>query len=51
MAVEPPRRISETPIIRREEQPTNEQRKKPPKPRKEDERPGRDKTGHVDIKI
>jgi len=50
MPVEPPGKISGTPIIRREESATQQQRKKQP-PKKKEEKPVPEKPGKVDIKI
>jgi hypothetical protein len=50
MPVEPPRKISETQTIRREEGPTLEQRKKQ-NPKKKDQNKEPIKSGKVDIKI
>jgi hypothetical protein len=49
MPVEPPGRISETPIVKRGEHATSQQKKK--QPRKEEPKPRPEKTGKIDIKI
>lgn len=50
MPVEPPRKISESQIIRREEGAFPQPRKKPAPPKKEQKKEP-DKTGKVDIKV
>ena len=52
MPIEPPRKVSETPSIRREEDARNQQRKKkPPVKKKEEEHQESIRPGKVDIKI
>ena len=50
MPVDPPKKISETQIIRREEGTGFQQRKKPKQPKKEEKKEP-EKTGKVDIKV
>jgi hypothetical protein len=49
MPIEPPRKITETQIIQREENATFQQRKK--KMKKEERKKEPEKTGKVDIKV
>ncbi len=51
MPIEPPRKINETQIIRREEGTTMQQRKKKGETKKTAEKKETEKTGKVDIKI
>ncbi len=51
MPVDPSRKISETQIIRREEQTNLKQKKKPAQQKKDQGRKEKEKTGIVDIKV
>jgi len=51
MPVDPPRKITETHIIRREENTNMQQRKKPSPQKKDPLRKDQEKTGLVDIKV
>ena len=50
MPIEPPRKVTQTPIVRREEGTRDQQRKKKQPLKKEDET-GAPKPGKVDIKV
>jgi hypothetical protein len=50
MPIEPSNKISQTPIIQREESASFQQRKKPKQPPK-DESKNPEKTGKIDIKV
>jgi len=50
MPIEPANKISETPIIRREENTTFQQRKKPKKPKTEEKKTP-EKSRKIDIKV
>jgi hypothetical protein len=50
MPIEPPNKISQTPVIRREESTAFHQRKKPKQTGKE-ESTKQEKTGKIDIKV
>lgn len=51
MPVDPPRKITETQIIRREENTNMHQRKKPSPHKKDQDRKDQEKSGIVDIKV